>query len=711
MADVFSTQSPFVDKEADAADLERQHQTNLATINAMKSAMGSGGSAPDSPFVGGQTSAAPASNTPTPEQMGVGAPAAAAPPASPFDSFNKLLADTDPSLAALRAKAVSGANAQFDNPAAAFDQGAAISREDLGRSIQSARDSQRDDLIKTYGSNASQVMPQLNDFDQNAILQSRDLNRRLTADRATAANTGVTTAIQNAMGILGQQSQDQLGKAGLSLSAAQSAQQQGQFDKSLETQVSQADKDRQFAAAESALGRTFTTSERQSVQDFQSAERQGAQDFASAEALLGRTFSTSEREAIQAYQTNERLSTQDYTSLMTEKGYVHDTQLETMRDNLQKELQATGISADQAKQQADQKFQELTQKRDQDFTATQTDLNRKFTTGERVDAQDYQKSIQANEFKQQDSLAQLQTLTQKAIAQGGWDNASKMQAEQLLASASEAEKNRSAQYLMFSAQQAQDDSHFAAEFGLKKDELAASTENTKAQLGIALQQLGISKDQWETQKNDAAFNKDLELAQYGLEMWNGDNEDAIKPFVTKLATTVGKSLGMDEATLEKAISSKYSATATAAGTAATTKAAFDAFDSIIDKKAGSVSPEATDALKTYAKTLANTYGSQPAGTAINLDNFHGSDLDAAAARLRSKGAKVDDALIDKGSKSTGALGMQSESTYSGTPEFANYALYTKLLSSGLTEADAKDSLMNLVGKDKAAAALALETRK
>lgn len=919
MADTYTNQSPFIDKAADQADLDRQNKIDLATIGAVSKAMGSAGAdaalTGSSPFVGGSAGAASA---PTPQQMGLGAPAPTAQPAAapndPFAAFSQLLKETDPSIQALRQKATASAQSQLDNPGSAFDQGAAISREDMAKSIQTAREAQREDLIKTYGSNASQVMPQLRNFDQGALLQTRDLDRRLAADRATASQSATAQAIANAMGLTGQESNERIAAAGLGLQAAGQAEQSRQYEKTLLSQMNEADKQRawtsaeaavgrqfstterqaveayqtaerngaqDFASAEAALGRKFTTeeraaiqayqtserlssqtyasaeaqlgraftsTERQAVQAFQSAERQGAQDFASAEALLGRKFSTeernaieayqtserlssqafasaeaqlgrqfssserdavqafqkaerigaqdfasaetalgrkftteerqaiqayqsserlatqtyasaeadlgrkfttgerqavqdfqnaqrlgaqdfqsaeailgrqftsSEREAIQTYQTKERLSTQDFQQMLTEKGYVHDTDLEIMRSNLQKELQATGISADQAKQQADQKFQELTRQRDQEYHAQQDNLARWWQTGERVDTQNWQKGIQANEFRQQDALAKLQALTQEKIAQGSWDNASKLQAEQLLAQAAEAEKNRSAQYLMFSAEQAQDDKHFAAEFGLKQEEVRANVDATKQQIGIALKQLGIAEDQWNTQKDNAEFDKALELAQYGISMWNGDNDEALQPFVSRLAETLGKGLGLDANTMKAAINSSFATaptvTVNADGTTTQTPAqAFAAFDKMVTSKGGFESDDAAEALKLYAKRAANNYASAPAGVKIAglRDVLGGSNMDAAVDRLKASGTSTAVLQSIQNRDLTGAgITGGAKYEYKGTPEFINYTLYVKMMNSGMAQADAKQALDLLIGKDKAAAALALE---
>src|SRR5689334_1424703 len=124
MADAYSAESPFIDKEADQADLERKNKLDVATLTAIGKTMGSAGAGlPPSPAQGGGSfGPSPATSAPTPEQMGVSsAPAAPAAPASAFDSFSSFLKETDPSLQALKAKTVQGVQSQFDNPAAAFD--------------------------------------------------------------------------------------------------------------------------------------------------------------------------------------------------------------------------------------------------------------------------------------------------------------------------------------------------------------------------------------------------------------------------------------------------------------------------------------------------------------------------------------------------------------------------------------------------------------
>jgi ATP-dependent RNA circularization protein (DNA/RNA ligase family) len=834
MADsVYDTaSSPYTFRSDDQAALDRQHEMNLATVNAVaKVTGGSGAAAPAAPG---------AEPPPTPQQMGVQPPSIASGMKTAMASYAPAQSQvpegiqdfasfgSNPIETALRTKAAQANMEQLNNPTAAFDVGAAASRENLDIAQRNQREQTRDELTRAYGGNASQVQTALHDADQQAILDRRGLNSDLATGRAQAGQQGITSAIQNALGFAGLGSQEKIAKTQLDAQAAeaaknrnwssaenqlgrqfttsersavqafqaaqekgaqdwqsaeaqlgrtftaserqaiqayqtseriasqtyasaearlgreftsteraaiqafQTAERQGAQDwQSAETQLGRkfTTSERQaieafqsservasqiYASAEADLGRKFTTTERQAVQDFQQAERLGAQDFQAAEAVLGRKFTSEEREAIQAYQTKERLSSQDFTQLMTEKGYVHDTDLEIMRDNLQRELQANGITADQARQQADQKFQELVQQRDQTFQATQTDLQRKWNTGERIDTQDFQKSIQANEFRQQDSLTQLQTLTQQAIAQGGWDNAAKLQAQQLMAQAAESEKARSAQYLMFSAQQAMEDQHFAAEFGLKSEEVKANIANSQEQIGIALKQLGITEEQWAMQKSDANFTKALELAQYGVSMWNGDNEEALQPFVTKLAQTLGAGLGLDPATMEKAIASSFAPEATTSTDGTLTPAqAFAAFDKLFDSKAASVSDADAEAAKIYAKKIANSFAASPSGVKISglRDSVGGGNLDAAVAKLKATGT-TDAVLSTIWNRDLSGDSFSGQKwVYKGTPELINYTLYTKLLNSGLAGADAKAAMVYLIGQEKTDAALALEGRK
>lgn len=756
--------SPFIDKEAEQKELDRKNKLDIAMIGA--GAMPTAGS----PFVAGS-----ASSGAGPMGAPSGGPVVKSPEPSAFDAFTKLLNDTDPSLDALKKKSVDSAQKLLDSPGAAFDQGAAVSRDDLGRAIQSSREAQKEDLIKTYGANASQVLPQLNSFDQSAILQSRDLNRRLAADRSTAVNAGMTSAIQSAMGILGQQSAEQLGKAGLSLSGfsakegvrqfdVSTSENTRQFDTSLAASRAEASLGRKFtteerqaievfqkseregsqgfasaeaslgrkftteertaiqafqkaeregsqvyASAEASLGRKFTTEERVGIQAYQTAEREGAQDFASAEALLGRKFTTAEREAIQNYQTTERLSVQDFTAMMTEKGYVHDNELEIMRQNHAKELQATGISADQAKQISDQKHQELIQERDQAHETSQAELTRKWSTGERIESQDWQKSVQASEFIQQDKLAQLQAITQKAIAQGGWDNDLRLQAEKLTVEGVQAQKDRDLKYLMFVATESRESEQFANEFNLNRKSVLANIASTEASLAIATKQLGITEDQWKTTKADANFQKDLELAQYGIELWNGEDPAALEPFVTKLAETMGAGLGLDPAALDTAIKAtlKSGVKTTEAGSK---KEQVMNFGAVVDKSGGFANADAADKFKADMIRLSNTAGGLPADKIGSVaDNSENRGLlSAGNARLEKLGISKAARTKHFDSKTVGFI--NTHTVFSASRVGMDYSLFANMLSNGLNEADARAALTSLIGPDRSNAAFKLEEK-
>lgn len=490
-----------------------------------------------------------------------------------------------------------------------------------------------------------------------------------------------------------------------------------------------------------------------------SAERlQSAQQtFEAAQADLTRTLQKEmQGKEIETQRTMQRTQ-QDFESMMADKGYLNAKDIEALKQEFATELQRNGFTQETAMQAAELQARSLEAQSMRVFEAGQADLQRKFTTGERLGSEDFAKSLQGLEAQQQERMATLTSdlnlktvdrqaaytralaeaqqtheqmlqqtgitadaagkeadrVFQAAMAREGFSQQQALQATALQHEAAMADKQMGQQYSMFLATQAQDDDHFAQELGIKREELGAQAAQFTKEMDLSTQQLGIQKEQWDQLKQDKNFDRELQLAMTGVQMWNGKDPADLAPFAERLAQTMGTALGMDPARLQAAIKGSLSPDAGANPDGTQTQAQrFAAFERIVDTKASPADGEAT---KSYAQKIANMYASAPTGVKVtNLrDTLGGANMDAAVAKLKASGTadSVLRNIMDRDAVASGSLGMSSKYEYKGTPEFINYTLYVNLLNNGFTAPLAKEALGNLIGEDKAAAALALEGKK
>jgi hypothetical protein len=141
----------------------------------------------------------------------------------------------------------------------------------------------------------------------------------------------------------------------------------------------------------------------------------GSQEKIQATQLAHESAQNELNRSLEKLLSNDKIAAQfqladmdhQFQTVMQEKGFVQEKDLETMRADLQKTLQARGIDADTAKQVADQKFTEMMAGKDQAFQIQMNDVKQKFITGERIDTQTWDKTMQAGEMQHEELLAKL----------------------------------------------------------------------------------------------------------------------------------------------------------------------------------------------------------------------------------------------------------------------------------------------------------------
>ena len=133
---------------------------------------------------------------------------------------------------------------------------------------------------------------------------------------------------------------------------------------------------------------------------------------------------------------------------------------------------------------------------------------------------------------------------------------------------------------------------------------------------------------------------------------------------------------------------------------ASTKEGVEEFDRLVATKAGFGDALQAETAMTPIKTDILRYASMPPHTMTALSG-PGSMYDEAARRLKNLGVKNIGSVFDMDSYSSGS------NKYTGTPTFAYYAAYIRLLRN-LNPEDAKAALVAMVGQAQADSALALE---
>lgn len=439
MASTYDSISPYTFRAEDQAAQEQQNRLDVATVNAVGRVMGSRGQqAPSqSPTFGGGAGANQGS-LPTPSQMGVGqnqaasnpAPTQAPAQAGPRDSFLEMQRSLDP-LAIATERATMG---QLNNPTEAFDLGAARAVENLDAAQRTNRESLRDDLLRTYGGNASQVMPALQDAEQGAILERRKLTGDLTAARAEASTKGIASAIQNALGLLGQRSNERVSQAQItsseniaaagrasneSIAALDRAVQERMQQAGISAEAARAQLDREVQERMQQRGISAEMALAQLTRESQERMQQRGQTFEAAQAELTRAANAAmQKTGIDATAALEA-SRQTFEAAQAQAGYVQAKDLETMRADLQTKLTQMGIDANTAAQLADQQFSII---RDQQAQASSEKI-----AGMQIGSQE---RLQASQQAFQSSLADLERAAAAAMQKTGIDATAALQASQ-----------------------------------------------------------------------------------------------------------------------------------------------------------------------------------------------------------------------------------------------------------------------------------------
>ncbi len=794
------------DLEADKQRAADAAQTNpIATLGA-----------PQAPTLPAAPQAAP---QPAPMPS---APAAPSQAENPFQAFSKALEAQNP----FKQQVKQNVQQTLANPGAAAEAANAAARDRLARENNAAQEETRSQAISNYGGyQTGQAGQSLDKFRNSRLMNEQSFELEAAANKAGVSEQARSNAINQGIGLLGQEEQSQLtreqlaqnerlqdkqigsqeklayagldleknkfaaadanAKQGLSLEASAQALQKLGMDKE------EAYKYASLSQAKSLAEKGLTLEESAQALEKLGMDRQNAQYYAGlaqqdkltqaeiasreklAYAQIGsgermqladQNFQTAQKEldrSLEKMLSTDRIQAQfqlsaldrQFQEKMQSAGFVQEKDLETMRADLQKSLQARGIDAATATQIADQKFTELMAGKDQAFQQQMNTIKQSFITGERVSSQDWESAMHATDLQHDETMAKLtstlrlgeaanaqafQTAFQgmqnefsekmatsgfsheeamQSVAQNfqlqlereGYTHEEAMQGAQLAVQVSENQMNRASQELMAAAQLASSDMQFQSELLQKYQLSSQDLEIRREELGANLKLMGLQGEQLQAAIQNDKVKSAMDIAALGMEIGNGSPE-SMAPFVEQFGAALSgymKEQGID---ISQSDFVKAMTTTTAPGTGSSADG-FKQFGTVIDTKSN-LAPEMADTLKTYLTTLTNAYASAKPGTIIPLSTGRGADFDAAVNKLRQLGATqgVLDTYIHRDKTGDSQFGTGGVA-YKGTQAFADYAAYVKLLGSGLNEKDAQAAIGNLIGPDRTSAAFMLERMK
>lgn len=168
-------------------------------------------------------------------------------------------------------------------------------------------------------------------------------------------------------------------------------------------------------------------------------------------------------------------------------------------------------------------------------------------------------------------------------------------------------------------------------------------------------------------------------------------------------TTPGSGGSAGSGTTSTAVTTPAGSTTPVGGRAADAQE----FANIVNKTTSNTDAGTASQLIDDSNTIVNAYISKPVGTIIPLGTGSNTQFRNASDRLHKLGLTDEDMAKFADYSHTDKL-IGNEDSWSGSPAFAYYAVYTNLIMNGMKEADAKTALTKLVGQSNADAALGLE---
>lgn len=393
---------------------------------------------------------------------------------------------------------------------------------------------------------------QLSQQDRALAQESRQFNDRLSFDRwATQAGLDDRTADriwqanEAAKGrsfeerILGQQQQFQAGESALDRALSQSQfsarlgldqQQLGetirQFNSRLDfdrwaTQagISQQEADRLWKSSESDKQRAFEGGERQLDRALETSQ------FAQSLGLQKEQLTENIRQFNSRQEFDTWAKNLDITQAEADK--VWQAQQSDIQRKWQSGERLSGQEHEVLVESMREKADLAKLERNQVLNLQTLEQQNKYETGLEALRQNYETSRMTQGFSHEEAMQQMQAELQKQLSSQGFSQQQALQASQIEAQRIEADRDREFQEAMQWARTVQENKVFEAQFGLDQQRLQLQQQQIMSQLSESATRLGMDQRTFEAAMENQEFAKNLETAAILSERF-GDSPEMLE---------------------------------------------------------------------------------------------------------------------------------------------------------------------------------------
>ena len=465
-------------------------------------------------------------------------------PAPAFQTFQDTLKQQAPQPVgtdALREATTAKIMGDLSEAPEGLSTGSEIQLSDLQKGLQEAERATKEQAIKSFGTGTGQVSDALRTQVQRGVLAEADLRGRLTAAEEQAQDARSAQAVGSALQLLGQEEQSR------------------QFTEGLQFEETQAELDRTLATLS---------------QDKQIAATENLQEI-----------------------------DQQFQLAFQERGFLNEKEIQNIDNAFNAQLQQAGFDQQTATLLTQLNHDKMMAANEQGFVSEQSELDRAWRTGERIDSEVFQKSVvgleqafaekenalnraleldvQENKFAFEDArlkaeqayndsvidknlsheeaMAESSQVFQREMQNSGFSQEQVLQGQRLTQDLSIFEKELKSREDQFAIQMAQEDSQHLAQLGISQQQVDLAKSQIEEDMRQFDEQFGLQKEELTAALERQDVQDKLEAVAIAMEFME-DDEQALQPFVESMFGTLGKELGWTDEQIQDAISTTASQT-------------------------------------------------------------------------------------------------------------------------------------------------------
>jgi hypothetical protein len=467
------------------------------------------------------------------------------PPA--FQAFRETLRQQDPAFKALQSQTFQ----TLAKPAEGLsDIERSKTLSDTSRLLQELGAERKQELVGDFGAGTGQVQTGLDDFARGAQRTIGDVGSDLAVRSEEIRRGQEAQKLAGSLQLLNLASQENLAKANMSL---------------------------------------------------QERMQSNAQQFEATQANLNRELSKFEQATQISANQAMQLADQTFQTGLQQQGYLNSKDLEQMRAGIEENFLRMGFDQETATQLAGFKHDLIKQQNEQAFMEQMDALDKSWMSGERVEAQAFEKAITTlkqdfaageneldrilnleiaeNEiafrtaaqaaseahdlamsqegFTQQQALEASRQVFEEQMQAAGFSQDQILQAERIQGDLTAQQRDIDSRKAMLAVQMAQENEQFRANLGLDERQLSLNEETARAETELALKNFGLAEKELNAVLDSKETQDALGALSMAMEMLP-DNDEALQPFTERLFQQIGAASGMDQAQIDAAIESSRS---------------------------------------------------------------------------------------------------------------------------------------------------------